>query len=119
MKYGYLGPAGTFTQAALAQVLPAGATAVPQATVDGALALVRSGELAAAMVPLENSVEGGVSATLDALATGAPLTISREVLLPVTFVLAVPEGRRERDVRRIASHPHAWAQCRGWLAEHL
>jgi prephenate dehydratase len=89
------------------------------ATVDAALAAVRAGEAAAAMVPIVNSVEGGVAATLDALANGSPLRVVREVLVPITFVLAARPGTRLEDVRRIASHPHGWAQCRGWVAAHL
>jgi prephenate dehydratase len=117
--YGYLGPAGTFTEAALRQVLPTGAIAEPSPSVDAALAAVRSGTVAAAMVPIENSVEGGVSATLDALAGGTPLLVRSEVLVPITFVLAARPGTALADVRLVASHPHGWAQCRGWVTEHL
>jgi prephenate dehydratase len=93
--------------------------AQPMATVDAALAAVRSREADAAMVPIENSVEGGVAATLDALANGTPLRVVREVLVPVTFVLAARPGTRLQDVRRVASHPHGWAQCRRWVAANL
>lgn len=117
--YAYLGPAGTFTEAALREVLPVGVAALPVPSVDAALAAVRAGEAEAAVVPIENSVEGGVSATLDALATGAPLRVSAEVLVPITFVLAARPGIALADVRRIASHPHGWAQCRGWVGRTL
>jgi prephenate dehydratase len=118
--YAYLGPQGTFTEAALRQVTDrVDQEARPMATVDAALAAVRAGEVDAAMVPIENSVEGGVAATLDALANGSPLRVVREVLVPVTFVLAGRPGTRLADVRRVASHPHGWAQCRGWMAAHL
>jgi prephenate dehydratase len=120
--YAYLGPQGTFTEAALRQVVDVTGSAhvaQPMATVDAALAAVRAGEATAAMVPIENSVEGGVAATLDALANGSPLRVVREVLVPITFVLAARPGTRLEDVRRIASHPHGWAQCRGWVAAHL
>ncbi|HEX3002822.1 MAG TPA: prephenate dehydratase [Angustibacter sp.] len=118
-RYGFLGPAGTFTEAALRQVLPADADAVAMASVDAALAAVRAGDLDAAVVPIENSVEGGVSATLDALASGAALRVTREMLVPITFVLAARPGTALADVRRIASHPHGWAQCRGWVGATL
>lgn len=118
-RYGFLGPAGTFTEAALRQVLPEDAEPVAMASVDVALGAVRSGELDAAVVPIENSVEGGVSATLDALAGGTPLRVTREMLVPVTFVLAARPGTALADVRRVASHPHGWAQCRGWVGAHL
>ena len=120
--YAYLGPQGTFTEAALRQVVDVTSpdhVAEPMATVDAALAAVRSGEADAAMVPIENSVEGGVAATLDALANGSPLRVVREVLVPVTFVLAARPGTQLQDVRRVASHPHGWAQCRGWMAANL
>jgi prephenate dehydratase len=118
-RYAYLGPRGTFTEMALEQVLADGDTAVPMPSVDAAVAAVRSGEVDGAMVPIENSVEGGVGPTLDAFATGSPLRVRREVLVPITFVLAAREGTRLDDVRRVASHPHGWAQCRGWVAAHL
>jgi len=70
-------------------------------------------------VPIENSVEGGVSATLDNLAYGDPLVITREVLLPVQFTLFGRPGARLADVRSVLTHPHAAAQCRNWLAARL
>jgi prephenate dehydratase len=119
-RFGYFGPRGTFTEMALASVPGVDpALATPLATVDAALAAVRAGELDAVMVPIENSVEGGVTATLDALATGEPLVIRREVLVPITFVLAARPGTTLADVRRIGTHPHGWAQCRGWAAREL
>ncbi|MHA7179745.1 prephenate dehydratase [Arthrobacter sp. MDB2-24] len=115
-SYAYLGPEGTFTEAALLQVPGAeSARRVPASTVGAALDAVRSGSVDAAMVPIENSVEGGVSATLDAIAVGAPLRILREELVPITFVLAVRPGTTLEAVRRIGTHGHAWAQCRTWV----
>jgi len=84
-----------------------------------ALQAVRDGEITAALVPIENSVEGGVSATLDTLTYGDPLMITREVVLPVQFTLFARAGTRLDDVRHILTHPHAAAQCRDWLATHL
>jgi prephenate dehydratase len=120
--YAYLGPAGTFTEAALRQVVDVTSpdhVVHPMSSVDAVLAALRAGEVDAAMVPIENSVEGGVAATLDALANGSPLRVVREVLVPITFVLAARPGTRLADVRRVSSHPHAWAQCRGWVAANL
>jgi len=115
--FGFLGPSGTFAEAALRQTLAAmgrpDVATRPQPSVDAALAAVRAGEISAAVVPIENSVEGGVPATLDALASGSPLRVLREELVPVTFVLCARPGTALADVRRIGSHPHAWAQCRG------
>lgn len=119
-RYAYLGPEGTFSEAAL-RTLPAAATArlVPHPSVPSALDAVRNGDADGAMVPLENSVEGSVSTTLDELAVGEPLHIVREVVLPVRFALLARAGTRLENVKRIATHPHAEAQCRRWLATHL
>jgi len=119
-RYAYLGPEGTFAHAAVL-ALPAGAAAdlLPAPTVAAACDAVRSGEAIGAVVPLENSVEGSVSSTLDELATGEPLHITREVLLPVTFALLARPGTTIDGVRAVASHPHAEAQCRRWLAARL
>jgi prephenate dehydratase len=119
-RYAYLGPEGTFTEAALRQVPAADrGELVACASVDVALEAVRAADVAAAMVPIENSVEGGVTATLDALSAGEPLMVVREVLVPVTFVLAARAGTRLDDVRTVSSHPHAQAQCRRWLSAAL
>ncbi|TYD00618.1 prephenate dehydratase [Arthrobacter echini] len=119
-SYAYLGPEGTFTETALLQVPGADAARrVPASTVGSALDAVRSGAVDAAMVPIENSVEGGVSATLDAIAVGDPLRIVREELVPITFVLVARAGTALADVRRIATHGHAWAQCRAWADKHV
>ncbi|MGL4743409.1 MAG: prephenate dehydratase [Dermatophilaceae bacterium] len=143
MRYGYLGPAGTFTAMALdawpdaaSPVLGSPAVAPDVAapdvaapgsvaariafgSVDAAVAALRAGEVDAVMVPIENSVEGGVPATLDALADGDPLVIAGEVLVPVTFVLAARAGTTIPDVQAVGTHSHAWAQVRGWMTTHL
>jgi len=120
VRYAYLGPAGTFTEAALLGVAGAReAERVPVSSVPVALAAVRSGEVDAAMVPIENSVEGGVTVTLDAVATGTELRIVREALVPVRFVLVAPPGTALSDVRTVSTHSHAWAQVRGWMEAHL
>ncbi len=122
-RYGFLGPTGTFTEMALHQCFPvaeAGAAErIPFASVDAALAALRSGDLDAAMVPIENSVEGGVSATLDALASGDPLVVVGEQVVPITFVLAAPAGIALADIRTVSTHPHAWAQVRAWMGANL
>ena len=120
VTYTFLGPEGTFTEAALLQVPGAAdATRIPCTNVNVALDRVRAGEADAAMVPIENSVEGGVTATLDAIATGQELRIIREALVPITFVLVARPGVELSDIKRISTHGHAWAQCRLWVDEHL
>ncbi|MHA7140072.1 MULTISPECIES: prephenate dehydratase [unclassified Arthrobacter] len=119
-SYTFLGPEGTFTEAALLQVPGADvARRVPAPTVNAALDLVRSGSVEAAMVPIENSVEGGVSATLDAISQGEPLRIIREVLVPITFVLVAKPGMQLNEVHTISTHGHAWAQCQLWTTQNI
>jgi prephenate dehydratase len=116
----FLGPEGTYTHAAL-RTLPvaAGADLLPTANVTLAIDAVRAADADAALVPLENSVEGAVPATLDELANGELLIITEEVYLPVTFELMVRPGTALADVRSVATHPHAEAQVRRWLIKNL
>lgn len=119
-SYSYLGPAGTFTEAALAQVPEAAGR--PWRSVNNvgeALDDVVSGRSVAAMIAIENSVEGGVSATQDALSRVPGLRIIGEYLVPVNFVLVARPGTALADVRVINAHPVAYAQCRLWLDQAL
>jgi prephenate dehydratase len=119
-KFAYLGPRGTFSEAAL-RGLPVAADyeLLPSPSVSAALDAVREAVVDGALVPMENSVEGSVSATLDELAAGEPLEIVDEIALPVRFSLLARPGMTLDDVRVVATHPHAHAQCRGWLRENL
>jgi len=118
--YSYLGPAGTFTEAALSQVPEAaGKTWHSVNNVGEALADVVSGRSVAAMIAIENSVEGGVTATQDALANIPNLRIIGEYLVPVEFDLVARQGASLADINVINAHPVAYAQCRGWLEKTL
>lgn len=119
-RYAYLGPEGTFTEVAL-RTLPEAATRelVPMVSVPAALDAVRNGTAAAALVPIENSVEGGITTTLDQLSSGEPLMIYREVLLSITFALLVRPGTELSDVKTVTAHPAAQPQVRNWMADHL
>ena len=119
-RYAFLGPSGTFTEAALL-ALPEGGEveAVPFTSVPAAFDAVRSGECVAAVAAMESSVEGAVTATMDELANGEPLMIVRELLLPVTFALLVRPGTPIEQVKTLASHPVAEPQCRRWLGHSL
>lgn len=118
--FAFLGPEGTFTEQALRTLPEAEAgDRRPAATVPDALAAVRVGDVDAALVPLENSVEGSVPVTLDELAIGAPLVIVREILIPVSFALMARPGTSLDAVTTVASHPHGEAQCRNWLRDEL
>jgi prephenate dehydratase len=118
-RYGYFGPAGTFSHQALLTLPALSGEPVPYPTVGLALDAVRAGEVTAVVVPIENSVEGGVTATLDNLTYGEPLVITRELLLPVQFSLYGRPGTRLENVSNVLTHPHAAAQCRDWLALNL
>jgi prephenate dehydratase len=118
--YAFLGPVGTFTELALAQVKMAkGAKHLPVNTVTEAIDAVVTGLAHRAIVPVENSIEGGVSATLDALANTTDIRIYGEYLVPVTFNLVAKPGTKLANVRVISTHPTAYAQCRGWLQENI
>src|SRR3954470_14853684 len=119
-SYSFLGPAGTFTEAALAQVPEAkGAHWRPVNNVGEALDDVVSGRSTAAMIAIENSIEGGVSASQDALATIPDLRITGEYLVPVNFVLVARPGTTLADVKVINAHPVAYWQTHLWLDKHL
>ena len=87
------------------------------ANVTLAIDAVRAGAADAALVPLENSVEGAVPATLDELANGEPLVIAEETYLSVAFELMARPGTSLADVGTVATHPHAEAQVRRWLID--
>jgi prephenate dehydratase len=124
----YLGPAGTFTEAALLQMVDAGMIPprgavdwqpVPVNTTTAALDAVRDGVADFACVPIENSIDGSVMPTLDSLAIGARLQVFAELTLDVAFSIAVKPGRTAADVRTVAAFPVAAAQVRQWLAANL
>ena len=118
VKYAYLGPAGTFTEAALLKIAASDDQLIAYANVTAALDAVRKGECVKALVPIENSVEGVVARTLDELASGEPLVITAETTLPVTFSLMSLENKDPKDIKSIATHPHAESQCRSYIAKN-
>jgi prephenate dehydratase len=118
-RYAYLGPEGTFTEAALRQITGSDDELIPYANVTAALDAVRAGDVVKALVPIENSVEGVVARTLDELATGVPLVITAETTLPVSFALMVAKDRVGKKITRVATHPHAESQCRTYIAREL
>ncbi|MFZ7086807.1 prephenate dehydratase [Curtobacterium sp. RRHDQ10] len=118
--YSYLGPAGTFTEAALKQVTAA--VGKPWRSVNNvgeALEDVVSGRSVGAVIAIENSVDGGVSATQDALARIPGVRIIGEYLVPVAFVLVARHGTELSDVKTINAHPVAYAQSHTWLEANV
>ncbi|MCI5825349.1 MAG: prephenate dehydratase [Arcanobacterium sp.] len=120
LRFSFLGPRGTFCQQALNSIATeTEAVHLPAPDAPRAIAMVRSGKADYAVVPIENSVEGGINATLDALGKHADLTIQAEILVNITFVLAVRAGTHMADIRKISTHNAAWTQCRDWLMGNL
>ena len=125
-RIAYLGPQGTFSEAALLQMTAAGvipgatpAEALSTDSTPAALDAVRDGAADYACVPIENSIEGTVLPTLDNLAAGSPLQVFGELTLDVAFSIVLPDGVAAADVRSVAAFPVAAAQVRRWLSQHL
>jgi len=128
VRIAYLGPEGTFTEAALLQITAAGLVPeqgpvpvrrMPIESTPAALDAVRDGSADYACVPIENSIDGSVMPTLDSLAIGSPLQVFAETTLDVSFSIVVKPGRSAADVRTLAAFPVAVAQVRLWLAANL
>lgn len=118
--YSFLGPAGTFTEAALGQVAEArGQEWRAVHNISEALDDVVTGRSDFAMIAIENSVDGGVAVAQDALATVPGLRIIGEYLVPVNFVLVARPGTNLGDVKVINAHPVAYGQCSTWLSKNL
>lgn len=126
-RVAYLGPEGTFTEAALLQMAAAGAvpdgatgiSPVPTDSAESALAAVRSGAADYACAPIENSIEGSILPTLDSLSVGPELQIYAEHTLDVAFSIVTKPGTDVADIATVAAFPVAAAQVKRWLAEHL
>src|SRR5436305_14186169 len=118
MPYAYLGPEGTFSEAALRAVDP-DAAPLPCPTIQATLAAVREGTAERAVVPIESSGEGVVTATLDGLASGNDLVIMAELQIPIAVALLAQPGTALGDIKRAGGHPQSMPRCRGWLAGHL
>jgi prephenate dehydratase len=121
MRVAFLGPVGTYGEQAAQQLLElegiAAAELVPQLGIRAVVQALASGACDAAVVPVENSVEGGVTACLDALWEHPDLAIARALVLPIRHALL---GSGSIDgVSEVLSHPQALAQCSQWLGEHL
>jgi prephenate dehydratase len=120
MRVAYLGPAGTHSEEALRASAPDGAEEVPYPTIYDAVMAVQGGQVEAAIVPIENALEGSVGITLDTLVLDAEdVRIAAEVIHPIHHcVIAASELSLSR-VERVVSHPQATAQCARFLREHV
>ncbi len=117
LQVAFLGPEGTFTQAAAIKHFGHAAVCVPQGTIDTVFSQVESGECNYGVVPVENSTEGMVSHTLDNF-IDSPLKISGEVEMSIVHHLLVAEHTSREHIVRICAHQQALAQCRNWLDQH-
>jgi prephenate dehydratase len=120
VRIGYLGPSGTFTELALnSQADLASAEHVPFRTVPDVLDAVQAGDVKLGVVPIENSIEGMVNFTQDALVFDYDLFIQREIVLDIRHSLLGARGARLSDIGVLASIPVATAQCHAWLRREL
>ena len=120
LRVAYLGPPGTNTDEALRASAEGSIEPVAAATVRDAIAAVQSGDADRAVVPIENSLEGGVAATLDSLAGEASdVRIVRETVQPIHHHLIAARPLSIGSVERVLSHPHAVGQCSRFLREQL
>lgn len=117
LRVAYLGPEGTFSQMAARSLFGLQARYRECATIDAVFEAVESGDSTYGVAPFENSTEGAVSMTSDALVE-SHLLIKQEHVLPIAHCL-LSRARSLADIQAVYSHPQALAQCRGWLAKHL
>jgi len=114
-RLAYLGPPGTFSEEAALKYDPSAAL-VPMATITAVTSAIESGMADVGIVPVENSLEGPVTETLDILVHSPnPLSIQNEAVLPIEHYLLVQPGTRTESVKVLFAHPQALAQCRGFV----
>lgn len=119
-KIGFLGPWGTYTQEALLKLLPVSEEdLVPYTTEADVIKAVEKGQVEKGMVPIENSIEGSVNATLDVLAFETNLFIEKEIVIPINHSLMARPGMKLKDITTVISHPQSLAQRRSYLSEKL
>jgi prephenate dehydratase len=120
MRVAFLGPAGTFTEEALRASAPGPVEEVPYPSIYETVMAGHDGETDMAVVPIENSLEGSVTTTLDAIATEAhDVQIAKEFVLPVRHNLIASHELPLEHIRRVISHPQATPQCTRFLRERL
>src|SRR5512138_162270 len=120
MRVAYLGPPGTFSDEAVGRCdLVREAERVDRPSIPEVFEAVARGEADFGLLPIENSIEGSITTTLDLLVRRPGLKIRREVLLPVTQNLLAARGTKLSDVRKVLSHPQPLGQCATWLRAHL
>lgn len=119
VRYAFLGPAGTFSEEALLSLGIEGLEPMPCTSIDEVFEAVERGRAEGGVVPIENSVEGSVPATLDALAFDTQLEIQDELVLDIHHAAVAAPGTTLAAVTSIVAHPQASGQCRRWIARNL
>ncbi|MGI8663831.1 MAG: prephenate dehydratase [Acidimicrobiales bacterium] len=119
-RIAYLGPPGTFSEQALRSVPDLAASEhVERPSIPDVIDAVANGDVELGLVPLENAIDGAVTATLDQLAFEVDLYIQREVVISVQMNLLGVPGASLADIERVVSIPVATAQCHGFLRKEL
>ena len=113
-RIAYFGPAGTFTEEA-ALIYEPGAELIPFPNIPAVAAAVETGIAEEGVVPIENSLEGAVTDTLDVLIHESNLLIRRELVMPIENCLLTRPGTEAQEIKMIFSHPQALAQCRRFI----
>ena len=117
-RIAYLGPIGTYTEEA-ALKYDGDAVLVPFQSIPASISAVDDGDADEAVVPIENSLEGAVTYTLDVLIHGSMLSIRNEIVLPIHHCLLAKKGTERQGIETIYSHPQSLAQCRSYLEKNF
>jgi len=119
VRYAFLGPAGTFSEEALLGLGIPDLEPVECSSIPEVFEAVERGRVDGGVVPIENSIEGSVPATLDGLAFDSSLEIQSEFVLDIHFSLVTSPGTKLAEVTSVVAHPQASGQCRRWLERYL
>ncbi|MEX2315484.1 MAG: prephenate dehydratase, partial [Thermomicrobiales bacterium] len=115
MRIAYLGPAGTFSEEAALQYASEGDELIPFTSFAALVSAVEADVADSAVLPIENSIEGSVSATVDLLIHETELQICREIVVPVHHCLVGAPGASITGIKSVRTHPQAFGQCRKFL----
>ncbi|MRS12565.1 MAG: prephenate dehydratase [Actinobacteria bacterium] len=115
----YLGPAGTYSEVAALSLGIDDVQPLPCVSIPEVFEAVERGKAVLGVVPIENSIEGSVVATLDALVFDTTLEIQRELVLDIHFSLVAAPGTKLAGITSVVAHPQAGGQCRRWLERNL
>lgn len=119
MRISYLGPAGTYSEIAARMCAQPTDTLVAQSSLPNAVSAVERGDADVAVLPIENVLEGSVTATLDLLIHDTALLISQELVVPINHMLLGKAGTDLASVEVLYGHPQSLAQCRNYIDTFL